>query len=443
MNTVTGTAQSIPGLRAIRKTLPGIFVLMVSMTPVVAAQGPAVSAAAGQTDAVEPPMRWVFKWRDHPSLSFGDIIRIDFRARFQADVRSSDVSLDDDDLSAVDLARRRIGVAGELARVVDFQIEGELGSDNTWRDVFINYRPSDRLQVQGGKFKLPFSLDENTSATNLDFVYRSRAASQLAPGRDRGLMAHGRVQQLRYEVGVFAHDGDNARGNNATHVSGDATLGGRVTVQPFRSSKSPAEDLQAGVAYTTSDVPVGVSDIRGRMALGQPFFPSGLWVSGARRRVGFETRWRPGPFSIKSEYIYLSEERLGQGVQDNDLPSVVSRAWYVSGTWIATGERKSRGPDEPKRPLFGGGYGAIELAARVESLRFEGVGDDVPSTSPRAETLAPSRDRAITVGVNWFPNRWVKVQANAIRESLVDPGRPALGSASTFWSRVIRFQFTL
>jgi hypothetical protein len=40
---------------------------------------------------------------------------------------------------------------------------------------------------------LPSSLDENTSPTNLDFVYRSLAANQLPPGRDRGVMVHGRL----------------------------------------------------------------------------------------------------------------------------------------------------------------------------------------------------------------------------------------------------------
>ena len=70
---------------------------------------------------------------------------------------------------------------------------GELEGENAWRDVYANYQQFDFVQVQGGKFKLPFSLDENTSPTNLDFVYRSLAARVLAPGRDRGVMVHGRA----------------------------------------------------------------------------------------------------------------------------------------------------------------------------------------------------------------------------------------------------------
>ena len=113
---------------------------------------------------------------------------------------------------------------------------GELEGENAWRDVYANYQQFDFVQVQGGKFKLPFSLDENTSPTNLDFVYRSLAARVLAPGRDRGVMVHGRVldRMVRYELGIFDQDGRNARSQNPERVYGERTLAGRLVVQPFR-----------------------------------------------------------------------------------------------------------------------------------------------------------------------------------------------------------------
>jgi phosphate-selective porin OprO/OprP len=386
---------------------------------------------------------WGFRWEDHPSLHLGRGTRIDFRARLTGDLRRSEAELGD--ASAFDVARRRVGIEGRIAGVADYQVEYEISSDDPWRDVYIDYRQFNPVQVQAGKFKLPFSLDENTSSTNLDFVYRSRAATQLAPGRDRGVMVHGRVATvLQYEVGFFDHDGRNARTNNPDHVFGGATTAGRATLQPFRASKTDLSDLQFGVAFTTSDIPEGITGMRGRTALDAPFFPADLWVQGARRRVGLEVRWRPGPFSVKAEYIRVHTDRLGQSVEDADLSPFVANGWYVSGTWLATGERKASGADNPRRPLFRGGFGAVELAARLEALGFgSSASGDVPSSSPRADVVLGNRDRAVTVGINWYPHRGIKIQGNLIRETFTDPIRGPLPSQPGFWSQVFRVQLSL
>jgi phosphate-selective porin OprO/OprP len=215
-------------------------------------------------------------------------------------------------------------------------------------------------------------------------------------------------------------------------------------VQPFRSTKSPLRDLAAGVAFTTSDLPEGFPALRGRTAFDSSFYRSDYWVKGQRRRMGFEARWRPGPFSVKGEYMRLTDERLGQSVEDTDLSALLATGWYVSGTWAITGEAKADGLDTPRRPLFRGGYGAVEVAARIERLRFGSVATDgVPSTSPRADVVLGNADRADTFGVNWYANRWVKIQFNLIHERLSDPTQGPLPTEPGFWSRVVRFQFSL
>src|SRR5829696_5747197 len=161
----------------------------------LAAQTQATSTAAAAAEQKKPEEGFPrVEWDAHPSIRLGTGTRIDFRARFQWDLRRSEAPFrDDDDLEpgAVDLARRRVGIEGEILNIVDYQVERELASSDPWRDVYANYKQFDAAQVQAGKFKVPFSLDENTSATNLDFVYRSRAAEFLAPGRDIGVMLHG------------------------------------------------------------------------------------------------------------------------------------------------------------------------------------------------------------------------------------------------------------
>jgi phosphate-selective porin OprO and OprP len=395
---------------------------------------------------------WGFRWEDHPTLHLGRGTRIDFRFRLQADVKDSDAPLPEDDAesSALDIAKRRIGVDGEIVNLFDFQIERELAVDNAgWRDVYINYKQFHFAEVQAGKFKMPFSLDENTSSTNLDFVFRSLAAMFLAPGRDIGVMAHGRLLtrgMLRYEIGAFDHDGRNARRATVSdRVYGDRTFAGRVTLQPFRALTSPASDLSFGVAFTDSNVQEGFPDLRGRTALDLGFYRPNLWVNGSRQRIGVEARWRPRPFSIKSEFIRLTDERKNESVEDTDLSPFLATGWYVSGTWAITGEAKADGLVHPKRPFLQGGVGAIEAAARVEKLRFGSTAPDdgAASDGPRADVVLGNSDRAETLGVNWYLNRWVKVQFNMIRETIARPDLGPLPSQPTFWSRVLRFQFSM
>ena len=98
----------------------------------------------------------------------------------------------------------------------------------------------------------------------------------------------------------------------------------------------------------------------------------------------------------------------------------------------------------PKRPFLRGGIGAVELALRFEELSFgSAANDEEPSTSPRANVIPGNTDQVTTFGVNWYLNRWVKVQFNLVRDKLTDPVQGPLPLQPTFWSRVWRIQLIL
>jgi len=339
----------------------------------------------------------------------------------------------------------------DLLRANDLMTSGQIkmqskNGDEPWRDVYANYRRFERTELQAGQFKLPFGLEENTAARNLDFVYRSMVSSRLSPGRDKGGMVHGRLldRRIRYEAGVFDHDGRNARTTNPDRIAGGTTFAGRVTTQPFRRDKSALADLQVGMAVTTSAVDEGVIALRARTVLGSSFFSPDLFLNGPRTRVGVEGRWRQGPAAIKGEYIRLSSARQGQSVENADLEPFRASGWYVSGTYVLTGERKADGLDIPRRPLPRGGPGAIELAVRLERLAFGTIAENPDaSTSPRADVIVGNGDRVVTIGANWYLNRWLKVQGNIIRESIDNPALGPLPSQKSFWSRIIRLQLSI
>jgi phosphate-selective porin OprO/OprP len=379
--------------------------------------GLCVAVPAAAQEKKEPG----FTWKEHPTVRVGEWLRVDFRARVQSDFRESPFEDPKDD---ADVARKRVALEGRVGRMVDYQIEYEIGA-REWRDVYVDYRQFKPAQVQAGAFKVPFGLEETTSITKLDFVYRSRISSRLAPGRARGVMLHGKLlnSRLGYEGGIFTGDGDNALSSKITRVSGGRTVATRVVIEPFHKSKREIADIQFGAAATLAEVPLGLPGIRARTVFGASFFDSDVWVQGRRQRTGLEARWKPGPVTVQAEYIRLSDQRREQAVDGGDLAPLVAHGWYVSGSY-------RRGP--------------IEAASRFETLSFgDTSGHPEASTSRRAEVVLGNSDRALTFGVNYYVNRWVKIQANLIREQLLDPSAGPLPTTPSFWSRALRIQVTL
>lgn len=194
------------------------------------------------------------RFTDRPSLRLGRSFRVDLTAKLQADLHrlapAGPAGIDD---SGFDLARRRVGVEGALWKRVEFEVERELGASRPWRDAFVNVIASRGLQVRAGQFKMPFGMDQLTSGAELDFVYRSRLADLLAPGRSVGGSVHGRLARraVGYDLGLFSRDGDTTRVGSSTAPR--PTLAGRLTVRPFRLTGAPRvlNAFEAGVNGTS------------------------------------------------------------------------------------------------------------------------------------------------------------------------------------------------
>jgi phosphate-selective porin OprO and OprP len=404
---------------------------------------PASEPGPTQKDTNETKRNVRFVWNNRPSLRFGDWLRVDFRVKLQGDFRGFSPELETDEGTFV-LQRKRVGIEGTFLRHFEYEVERELRESNPWRDVFVNFRYFRNFQIRAGKFKIPFGMDQLTSPVRLDFVYRSRIGDTLAAARDIGVAAHGRFfrRGLNYEAGFFQQDGENARSGQS--LGAGNTFAGRVTGTPLRLLKMPValESVELGVAFTTSTVPEGLNSVRAQTASGETFFPS-MFVKGNRLRLGLDLNWSPGPFSIKGEFIHLQDERRNQGLFNQDLSDLISRGWYVSGTWAITGEKKIEGI-EPRKNFLRGGFGAVELATRYEQLRFgSSEHPGPPLRNLRAPNILGNSDRVWTVGANWYLNRWAKIQVNAIREKIEDTLRSPISGRELFWMWICRLQFVL
>jgi len=322
------------------------------------------------------------------SFRYRKILTADIRASLNADINAQD--------NNTDIGHARLGVQGKLLKEFQYQVEVDFASTHFWKDVFLDLHHIDYAQVKIGKFKLPFCMDELTSFRDLDFVDRTFTARKLAPGRDIGVMLHGRILKdgLSYQAGVFLHDGENSE--SKTGVRGVPGYATRVTAQPLKN-------LHLGAAFVGSDVPEGLNSLR------EKGFTT-VFVQGPRLRFGTEFSWEPGPFSIKSEWVHESEARKGQGIHEENLPARISRGAYVTVMWHFA------------KPF--------QLGGRFEQVRNGSADPEgMPFSSPRAPTLPTETQNIWTGGVNWFVLPFAKIQFNGVQNG--------------HWAAEARFQFSM
>ena len=245
------------------------------------------------------------------SWAYEKIFRVEVEATFQEDFHGSYDGADTTaGLTSFELQRKRIGVQGALFKRIAFEVERDVAEQDVeagkrakspWKDVNVNLTYFKNVQLQLGKFKVPFGLDALTGTTHNDYVYRTLGADYLAPGRDIGAMVHGRFfkRGLSYWAGVFRHDGDNATSSKVQ--GGDQMVAARLTGTPFRRAKLAAfNHVELGTAFAVS----GVSDegflprgLRGRTVVTADTFFQPVYVRGRRYRWEADADWAVGPAS--------------------------------------------------------------------------------------------------------------------------------------------------
>jgi len=388
-------------------------------------------------DAPKPP-----GWhRDAFELSNGDF-KVSLNGYLQENLRSYDWDVPGDDPTkrspTNELGRLRMGIESSYRKwSFQFAIDPRSSQAYPLKDLHLTYEFSKKIAIQGGHFKPPFSVDFLTSAAGTDFVDRSMLVDDLGADRDWGGMIHGTLAKLKYQIGVFAGDGSGKASRSET------TGAGRLTYTIIKGLVVGASYMQGKVVPDVSPDPTqepNAKGLHGQTPVGWTFWRR-PHVDGTRRRMGLEASYTRGPFRIIGEAAEAREQRLGQGSVKQDLPDVYGRAWYVTATYLVTGQKKVS-KIRPEKGMFYGGIGAIELAARVERLNFDDVGDSsgFAGYGNRARNIAPTADWVASLGINWFVSSFLKFQADAYQDHfndvLITPEPPQL----KYWSFVGRIQ---
>lgn len=234
------------------------------------------------------------------------------------------------------------------------------------------------------------------------------------------MQLQGEAGTLSYALGAF-NGAPDGRDGSTTNPDDDVEAFGRVFWEPFREAANAASGLGVGLAASHGDAGGAAALPRYRTPGQVQFFGyrSAAVADGERTRLSPQAYFYRGPFGLLGEAV-RSRQRVRNGPATAELDH---GAWQVAASWVLTGEDASyRGVVRPDRPLTGdgGGFGAIELAARMGALELDD--DAFPLFADPAASAR--RARAWTLGVNWYLTQNLKLVAN-YTQAAFDGGAPA------------------
>lgn len=316
-----------------------------------------------------------------------------------------------------EIRRLRAGIDGQWRGVrFEFTIDPRDLDGTFVKDAYVEFRPGS-YEIRLGQFKPPSTRDYGTSARRLDFLERSALGRALTAQRDIGVALHGDIgQKFDYDVGFFAGD------NNGSTRRSDLTGAGRLEWEPEPNLVLAVYGSEGHLTAVDTDPENG---LEGRLSSGYRFFES-VYVQGRRTRLGGDVEWSPGPWQFTVEALRVRDERREQGVDIDDLPSVVGNGASLTARWGFAARR--------------------DVAVRYEYVGLDDVGPDtdMASVRPRAADLRARAAQAVTLGGSWGITRWARLMGNAGVEWFSDPRTaPKAGADRGYWTLGTRLQIEL
>jgi len=342
------------------------------------------------------------------------------------------------------LRRARFGFQGNYGSHFDFAllVDAASTSGSVVRDVYLNVRIKPEFQFQAGQFKTPFAQESGIGSTNIDFIERG-FQSMLYPSaasafRSPGIAFHGDIDGgvVQYWAGAF-----NGKGYAIANTTNQPEFIGRLRFYPWRKSTNNwFKQFAFGGSFdlARSRGLSGDQSFSGALPDGAyNFFPQ-FAINGDIQRYNGEFTYLKGPFALRGEYDQLNMDRTNIGALQvgwlgyMSLPPIRAKAWDLSTTYLLTGEKRpENGTPRVHRPTFGPdtpggqgrGWGAWEVA-----FRFTGIQANEPGASLFDNGVVtgevPTFDYhtfEYTMGLNWYPNYWVKYMVNLGIDQLKEP----------------------
>lgn len=380
------------------------------------------------------------------------------------------------DADAVDFRRARLRMEGTIYKTIEYVVEYDLVNsvnDNAGLVGGLPPQPASAANVinlpaptdlwwafsdvpivgnvRVGNQKEPIGLEHATSSRYLDFMERSFNQDAYTGPFNNGFTPG---------VSIYDHFGDADRGlwqlgvfknvvNVFTYGVGDGAyaVDGRLTYLLWEECEG-RHLLHLGGSFSHRDPLNDAMRIRSRGslrngpgAINPVFADTGAFLADSQDMAGAELSWIAGPLQVQSEYIASSVIDSRNTAGTVNYGTYFSSGYYVMASYFLTGEHREY---EKKRGAFGRvvpyrnsklfpadcserGWGAWQVLVRYSALDLNDNG------------LNGGQISDWTVGINWFLNPNMKVQANYVymdRNSLGSPTAPGEGTIHGFGMRL-------
>jgi phosphate-selective porin OprO and OprP len=314
-----------------------------------------------------------------------------------------------------------LGVEGKLNNYFAYKIEGGAvnGGAWAWDDAVLEFKPADMSSIMVGNVKAA-GLENMTSTRFISFMDRGPYGDIAVDSYLLSVV--GKLNGQNWTVtGQVAGDSLNSADvdNTAAANPGSKERVGYTARATFAPINGDRDKLHLGAwARYRNHGDEAAFNYRGRTNTGYGntrYYSTGA-IGDTDQTLAFEGAYVRGPFSVQGEYAQIKIDRL-KTVQPGGDPDI--NVGYAFVSFWPTGEMRNYDPTKgefgrPKivSPVTSGGLGGLELLARYDFADLTDVYSSASTAAGRTAAQDAGEYSAWTLGVNYYPTAYVRVQAN-------------------------------
>lgn len=273
-------------------------------------------------------------------------------------------------------------------------LEVQLGYDwnRSWTTDYIQYSTNTIGDFRLGQFLTPVGWEQLEGAPSWTFLTPSLPDLAISETfRIGARWSYGKIPHWFFQVAYFS--GGDLSGKFPGH-----TYAGRVVFNPVSTKKQVIHiGLSASREYPSDHTAKFFAPPEASLTKTYLVTTKSLPLTHSIDRAGLELGFLHGPLFAQGEYLELAAHR------DDGLPEFRGHGYYLLASWMLTGETARTykfGKFQLPKPEHK--FGAFEIAARYSELNLE---DGI---------VQGGREDNWTVGVNWYVNTNLELQANYV-----------------------------
>ncbi|WP_394130799.1 OprO/OprP family phosphate-selective porin [Shewanella maritima] len=310
-------------------------------------------------------------------------------------------------INEVDFRRIRFGVEGYFSNVWKYSLEFDFDghSEVEVKDANVNYRGFENSEIKVGFQKFGFGLEATGSSSQLAFLERA-STDTFSPDRAVGASWLYKGDNYNFTLGY----GVTALINDDDENEQQDVVNSRFTIAPINNSNHLLH-LGASALYTKSNSAADETRYRARpnTKATSRIIDTGKFNTKSTQHYGIEAAYQHRNFLVQGEYQIAKTDELfikgdAQGKATFDAAYVQAVYTLTGESWRYGGKKGTFKTVKPENAISAGGYGAWEIAARVDMADFNDTDAGIYG----------GKKTDYVIGLNWYLENNLKAQFNYV-----------------------------